>query len=502
MVHSPASLPAAHAIEKSDIVAYSLLAAIFIARMIYVNSMGLVADEAYYWDWSRSPAFGYFDHPPMVAWFIFLGTHLFGTTVLGVKFMAVFGSLLASLFTYFLAKKYVRKVSSAAMLIILSNFVILFGIGGLLATPDIPMVLFWSIGLYAAYLFIFENRPWSWLLLGLCMGLGLLSKYLFGLFIISLLVFLLCSKEHRRLLVSGRLIGALLLAGLMVLPNLYWNSHHQWISVMYQMRHGMGGEKFPRFDFLGDFLGGQLGMLSIFPFILLVYALVKEFRFHRKNPRRLFIAVFCAAPLVFFTVSSLQKRVEPNWPCGAYVSGMALLALLWEESDAKRHRRLRRFMLFSVTLAVAATLTVLVHIQRPILPLSPGNDPTEQTRGWKQWALAIDTVRKKTNPDGSMPLCTNLYQDAAYLAFYMPDHPVTHALSVNSRQSQYSLFEAQAGIYGKKIFIVISGADSLLPPEFSGRVEGAARTALINRSSGPGRRNPYGIFTAVLKPAP
>ena len=485
--------------DKTDCIAYALLAAIFIARMIYVNFMGLVGDEAYYWDWSRSPAWGYFDHPPMTAWLIFLGTHIFGTTLLGVKFMAVAGCCAASLFTYFLAKKYVKRTSSIVILLVLSSFVILFGIGGLIATPDIPMVLFWSIALYAAYKAIFENRPWAWLLLGLSMGCGLLSKYLFGLFIISLFVFLVYSKEHRRILLSGRFIGALTVAALMIAPNLCWNSRHQWISVMYQMHHGVGGEAFPRFDFLGEFIGGQIGMLSIFPFILLVISIIKELRFHGKKPKRLFISVFCLTPLIFFTLSSLQKRVEPNWPCGAYVSGLMLIAFLWEETVSKG---LRRFILFSTGMACAATVIILIHVQSPILPLASGNDPTNQLRGWKQWAMSIDGVRKNIDPNAGMPLCTKFYQEAAFLSFYLPDHPITHALSVNSRPSQYSLLESSAGIYGKKAIIIIPCADSLLPPEFSSRVENPAYVGLSRRPLGGERSNLYGVFTAIVKPQP
>ena len=34
----------------------------------------LFNDEAYYWMCSRFPDWGYFDHPPMVAWWVILGS--------------------------------------------------------------------------------------------------------------------------------------------------------------------------------------------------------------------------------------------------------------------------------------------------------------------------------------------------------------------------------------------------------------------------------------------
>ena len=57
------------------------------ARIIYLQytPLGLYTDEAQYWLWSRALDFGYFSKPPLIAGLIWLSTHLFGDSVLGVK---------------------------------------------------------------------------------------------------------------------------------------------------------------------------------------------------------------------------------------------------------------------------------------------------------------------------------------------------------------------------------------------------------------------------------
>jgi 4-amino-4-deoxy-L-arabinose transferase-like glycosyltransferase len=45
----------------------------------------LTFDEAYYWMWSKHLAGGYYDHPPMVAVVIRIGTLIAGDTPLGVR---------------------------------------------------------------------------------------------------------------------------------------------------------------------------------------------------------------------------------------------------------------------------------------------------------------------------------------------------------------------------------------------------------------------------------
>ena len=59
---------------------------IFIINTSFIGSFELSYDESYYWMYSQFMDWGYFDHPPMVALFIKMGTYIFGNTALGVRF--------------------------------------------------------------------------------------------------------------------------------------------------------------------------------------------------------------------------------------------------------------------------------------------------------------------------------------------------------------------------------------------------------------------------------
>src|ERR1700710_3244772 len=58
-------------------------------RLIAAAWMPLTFDEAYYWMWSKHLAGGYYDHPPMVAVVIRLGTLIGGDTELGVRLVSI-----------------------------------------------------------------------------------------------------------------------------------------------------------------------------------------------------------------------------------------------------------------------------------------------------------------------------------------------------------------------------------------------------------------------------
>ena len=62
-----------------------LIIVLLALRAVFAALLPLSADEAYYWLWSQHPAWGYFDHPPMIAWLIRAGTLVLGDTPLGVR---------------------------------------------------------------------------------------------------------------------------------------------------------------------------------------------------------------------------------------------------------------------------------------------------------------------------------------------------------------------------------------------------------------------------------
>ena len=477
---------------------YSLLVGIFLVRFMYVGTLSIAPDEAYYWDWSRDLSFGYFDHPPMVAWFIYLSTKLFGDTLRGIKFMAIAASFFATLFSLRLAQKFVSRTSSLLLFIVLSNSVIIYGIGCFVAVPDIPMVLFWSMGLLFAFKFFFEGSRSSWIYLGLTMGMGLLSKYIFVLFIISLIIFLLCFKKYRHFLRSIRLYGALLIAFIVFFPNIVWNSRHHWTAVLFQFHHGLGPNAFPRFDFLGEYLTGQIGVLSIFPFIVLILALVNELKNISRSPKKGFLILFYSVPFLFFAISSLQKRVEANWASPAYISGLVLVPVFWETARAAGKRLSQLFIVFSTGVSCIALILIMVHIQKPFLPLAPAMDPTSQIRGWKQWAGDIQTLRQTIDPTHSMPVCANRYQEAALLEFYLPDHPKTFSLNIGSRENHYSLAENKKYLLMKNLLFIYPTQDTLLPPEIAARFERIHYGGAVFLWQDKRTNNSYSVFNGVL----
>src|SRR4026208_602231 len=134
-------------------------------------STELIADEAYYWVYSRFPAWGYFDHPPMIAFIIKSGYAIFNNE-LGVRLICALLSTFTILITESLTEKrnpflfYTIVLSIAALQIV-----------GFLAVPDTPLLFFTAVFFYTYRRFIQMITWQNALLLGVAIALLFYTKY-------------------------------------------------------------------------------------------------------------------------------------------------------------------------------------------------------------------------------------------------------------------------------------------------------------------------------------
>src|SRR6185437_2513168 len=91
-------------------------------------------------------------------------------------------------------------------------------LGGMLATPDAPASLFWTITLWALARFWADRRGGWWLVAGLSAGLAVMSKYS-GLFLApGVLLWLLLAPGGRAELRKPGPWAAAVIAGLIFAP--------------------------------------------------------------------------------------------------------------------------------------------------------------------------------------------------------------------------------------------------------------------------------------------
>ena len=203
--------------------AYGLLHVLI--RLVISESAEL--DEAEQLLLSQSFAIGYTDQPPLYTWLLIGFEAIFGVDILS---LAILKNLLLFIthLCLFLAARVVLNDANLASLTSLSLWLV----------PQIAWeshrdlthsVLVTSVSsgfLYVLMTLLHTRRTWCYLMLGLLLGLGALSKHSFLLFAAALLAAVLSQREVRGLLLDRRMLLVCALAGLVVLPHFLWLLDH------------------------------------------------------------------------------------------------------------------------------------------------------------------------------------------------------------------------------------------------------------------------------------
>jgi dolichol-phosphate mannosyltransferase len=395
--------------------AVALALYVLVLRLVFLGLPALLVEEAYYWNYAQHPSLGYLDHPPMVAWLIQAGTSILGNTELGVRAPA----FLCSLVTIACGVVFARNLhgrSAALRTVLLLTALPFFFVTGFIMTPDAPLLAAWAATLVFLERALRGGQRVAWYGAGLCLGLGLLSKYTILLLVPATLVFILLDRPSRAWLLRPEPYVAVLLALFVFMPVVVWNAENGWASFVFQgprrmeAGHGFG---LPRLAFSIVLVVGPIVPL----------ALLEARAWRRKDRSRLFEHVFLLVPLSVFALFSLQHTdIKLNWTGPIWLAILPRIAaetLRWQSDGTSRLRqRLAR--------AWGPTLGALVAgygLALQFLALgAPGiGYPDAHLFGWEDLAVQVERIEDQVEYEtGSEPLVVGLdkYNIASQLAFY------------------------------------------------------------------------------------
>ncbi len=467
-----------------------LIVILGLVRLLFliVSPLELSPDEAYYWDWSRHLAFGYYSKPPMVAWLIWLSTHLLPQTEFGVRFPAVLLNFFTTLGIFLLARK--MAGARAGLLAALSySATVGSAVSGYIMTIDAPLLCFWIWTLY----FFWRARESElgrgsrkalalWALSGLFCGLALLSKQTSVALSGACALFFILSLGPLRAI---RHKGAYVFFGIQLLvlvPFLLWNYNHGWITFVHTAHHFEQAEKtyLFRLDTFLELIGSQAGLITPIIFISLFCASLWAVREIIKSGRNsdqwqervsqlVLLVLSGPLPLLAVFILSLKQRVNANWPAPFYLSLSVLLGLwlVMEGVSGKSApfpgcRRLYRpgIILGAVLVAILYALPFLfVHT-----PLSGSKiDPTVRLRGWKALASKADAFLSSFPDPERTFIVARRRQSASELAFYMAGKPRVYRWNGFDRKikSQYELWPSPIDKKGWDALVVVEEGKGL-----------------------------------------
>lgn len=437
--------------------AWLLLPAGFLCyRIVWLAVFGapLFYDEAYYYDWSRNPAFGYYSKPPMVAWLTAGMSFLFGSAEWALRLGSVICYALAGLCIYGLTLSlYDAKTARISVCVFLTLPFVSFS--SLFVTTDAPLLLFFAASLWTFSLALQSRSMRWWLLTGLFGGLGLLSKYSMGIFLPGLLLVLLQNQHPgRHFAAPGIWVGGLL-AFLIFLPNLLWNFQHDFIT--WRHTFSMSDENQPLLSpALPKFVLGQI--LALGPW----WAFLLFLPYIWRAPENRFCLIFAAVIFGTISLQALLGGANANWAAPGFVAATPALAAALAARPRLFQAGILLNLLFMLLLYHYTFVLGLLGIQP-----GPGNDPWHRVAGR---AEIIREMEAKSRPFQDSPLLSDS-RKLLSLARYYGSNPNREVRAWNPDgmvEHQYDLMHDAAGQTGAD-FLWISEAE--LPEEEKARFD-------------------------------
>lgn len=402
-----------------------LLGGLFILNVLQAYFTELIYDEAYYWHYAQNMAWGYFDHPPMVALLVKISSFFFDGE-LGVRFMSCVLSIGTIVILWLLVdnpkkKEYVLPFFVFAFSLTLMNAY------GFFTLPDTPLVFF-TCAFLLAYKYFIKNPSYGLsIVLGILIAALMYSKY-HG-FLIVLFVIL----SNIKLAINKYAWVAVFVALVCYTPHLVWLFEHDFISIKYHLSER---PKSP-YEFNEFTLGYFLNLIAIFGFTFpWVYKSLYKTKGTDLFTKALLYLTY--GFIIFFFISSFKRSIQTQW---IIIITIPLFLLAYNYMLQNKNAKKWIYRTAIINSIVLLILRVGL-IYTPFFPIS------YESHGNKFWTNDIQSQV------GDIPVIfENSYRNAPMYAFYSGS--TTFSLNnIFYRQNQYTIDDTEALIQHKKVLYI------------------------------------------------
>ena len=420
------------------------LAVLAVLRVAFAVFVPVTPEEAYHWNFGQHLDWGYYDHPPMIAWAIRLGCVFFGDTALGIRSVPLLFALGTTALVARLAERVHGKPAAGGAVVLLSVEPVLFLAGGG-GYPDSPLLFFWALSMTLVWEALESGRGPLWIASGAALGAMGLSKYTGVFFGLAVLLHLATSARDRKWLATPWPYLACLVALVVMTPVFYWNATHDWASFRFQAVERLS-ESRPSRLYGFSYLAQQAGAVVPLTLPLAFVAIGQAWKSHR-------FYFWSFVPMVaFFFAVAWVRMVHLMWPLPAYL-GLAVVMAGATGRVAEFYARRRAWLIGTFA---AVFVGGVLHMTLFLPWISPIHD----LYGWDAAAARAKEIRAEM-AEGSFYLgLGRKYVCASQLAYRLRAPFEVHGKHlVGDEGLQYRFWADPASLAGRDAVVVIEGAD-------------------------------------------
>jgi len=299
---------------------------------------------------------GYKEVPPFIALLAKITTTVFGSSVFAAR---IFTTIAAGSIVWLVGSITVElggKMFAITLACLSFIFAPAFVASDYLFQPVVFDQLWWVLCVWLIIRYINYHSPKYIHLLGLVIGIGLLTKYTMGFFAIALIISLLLTKQ-RKMLWNRHVFIAAIIAFVLFLPNLIWQFQHN-LPVITHMKTLQKSQL--NYIKPGDFISQQILVNGIALFLWLVGLGFLIFSFKLRKYQ------FMAYAYLLVFVFLLEMSGKNYYLFGAYPMLFAAGGYGFERWIKIKYTALRAFVVILFTVPNL----LLFPLVLPVFPLN------------------------------------------------------------------------------------------------------------------------------------
>lgn len=377
-----------------------------VIKLVFAWWIPITGDEAYFLVWGNNLDYGYYDHTPMVGWWLAAMLQV-SDAMWWLRLPAVLISTFIGWGIYYLTRNYSQQAALfAGVLFLLTPVNLVF----VLISTDTPLYLFSFLSGWCFYRAQQADGYGWYLLSGVLLGLAFFSKFFAGLLGIAYFLYLVLFvrrgiKPYLGLILV--IVGTLPFIGL----NLHWNYYHCWDNYLFNLYNRTSGSEFSLVTF-SKYLIVLLYLLTP-PVVFYLVRDRREIINVLKDPNKQVFAALFLIPVGLFFILSFWKVIGLHWVLSFYP--FLFIGLTHVFSSLQLRRSLYFMMGFALIHVLAFTYVLL---------MSPGLLKSNQDilKSYVYSSHGVEITQKLNEIAPGYQWATNSYTDSAVLSYFSKQH--------------------------------------------------------------------------------
>ena len=284
--------------------------------------------------WGSNLDWGFDKHPPLSALAVELFFKVFGNQDWAYYFLSQIFVIVAFYVVYKFSIEFFNSKRLALFSLFLIEGIFFYNFTTPEFNVNIAQLPFWSLSILFTWRCFTHDKISDYVFLGVCIGLGILSKYIFTYLILGIILFFIYLVITRKKIKFLKIFISCSIVLLILFPHINWLIDNNFTTIMYGLkRTGETGHIINHIVHPIIFLVKQIGILI--PLFVMFFLLLKKnkLRVNLKDKKLIFLFFTVLGPvfLIFLTSLLMGIKIRTMWMTPFYLFFGVILIYIFQK---------------------------------------------------------------------------------------------------------------------------------------------------------------------------